>query len=67
MWCGGGPMPHKKMKLEGMLFTGSDFPENNCVFNLEPGAAHAVVSRETKRRPTLNAPDKKARKVSKLL
>ena len=25
MWCGGGCMPHKKVELEGIFFTTSDF------------------------------------------
>ena len=54
MWCSGGPMPHKKAELEGIFFTASNFPGNISGSNPESGNVHAVVSREMKRRLTLN-------------
>ena len=61
LWCGvAGPMPNEKLELEAMFFTASDFPGNNCGYNLNPGRVHPAVTREMKRRPTSTAPSNRS-------
>mmetsp|Transcript_30358 Transcript_30358/g.30843 ORF Transcript_30358/g.30843 Transcript_30358/m.30843 type:complete len:195 (-) Transcript_30358:326-910(-) len=55
-------MSHRKMKLEAVFFTISDFSGNYCGYNLNPGRVHPAVAREMKRRPTSTAPSSKSRK-----
>ena len=57
------------------VFTGSNFPRNDCGYNLNLGRVHTLVAREMKRRPTSNALNIKSKeslnivvkRVSKLL
>ena len=55
-WPDGGPMPHEKMELESVYFTGSNFTGNTFGFNPGTGIVYPEVVREMARRSTLNAP-----------
>ena len=56
----GGPMPHKKMELEGVYFTGSDFTGNTLGFNPDAGIVYLETAREMARRPMSNAPSNRS-------
>ena len=56
MWPNSGPMPHGKMKLEGVYFTSSNLSGNNLGYNPDFGIVYLEVARERARRPTSNAP-----------
>ena len=45
MWCDGGPMPHEKMEIECVYFTGSNFSGNNLGYNPDAGIVYLEVTR----------------------
>ena len=61
LWPGVGPMPHKKVELEGIFFTGSDFVGNIIGSNFHPKREYPTVLREHKRRLTSSAPDNESK------
>ena len=54
-------MQHEKAEEEAILFTGSDYPGNNCGFNMYPDRVHPAALRKHGRRSTSNAPDNKSK------
>ena len=58
MWVYGGPMAHKKAKLEFVYFTGSNMGASANIqgYNLDAGMVRPEAAREETRRLTSNAP-----------